>query len=138
MLWQEAQNPGKGNTCKKSHVVYRTNTYICTCKLRNCYFHFILCLIWAISPNRSSYLSYLTSKKQSKLRYIGKFSNCFSQLLKCLLIIFKDTTTGYLCKSMFLKGHYRKREDAKPHPLQESNWERSTESRGEELNRCQD
>lgn len=67
MLWQEAQNPGKGNTCKKSHVVYRTNTYICTCKLGNCYFHFITCLISAISPNKgSSHLSDLKSETREE------------------------------------------------------------------------
>lgn len=65
MLWQEAQNPGKGSTCKKSHVVYRTNTYICTCKLGNGYFHFIICLISGIPPNiGSSHLSDLKSKRQ--------------------------------------------------------------------------
>lgn len=40
---------------------------------------------------------------------------------------------GYLCNNMLLKGHYWKREDAKPHPLQENNWEEAQKAEAKNL-----
>lgn len=129
MLWQEAQNPGKGSTCKKPHVVCRTSTYICTCRLGNCYFHFIMCLTSPRSSDKS--ISHLKSKGQRGR--LGTLGNPATSSEKSLLITYKDTTPGCQGNSKFLRSHQQKREKMQTaQSLHKGNWEEAQRASREE------